>query len=167
MSRERDIENAFRGWVSDETGLMVIFDNQNGPRPQRPYITIGDVTGWVKDQQVDEMQEVDGDLFRIVGRRRKTFQVDCYGDIAGETNPLEVLGRLRDGLDDPLVVQRQCMDEYSVIQPNDIRDLSALRETSFEPRASMEFVLAAEFTRDTRTGYIKNVQVNGEEIGPL
>jgi len=166
MSRARNIEDAFRRWVVDETKLIVVFDNQNAPRPARPYVLISDVTGWVKAQNTDAIESVSGDKFRVRGRRLKTFQVDCFGDVEAKTNPLEILEALRDGLDDPLVVQRMHTDEYSVQDDSDVKDLSALRDTNFEPRASTDFVVAAEFYRETEPGYVERAEVNEEIIGP-
>lgn len=161
MNRQTEIENAFRDWVKENTGMAVIFDNQNGPRPERPYICIGDVTGWRKVQMTDSFEAVAGDVFRVRGRRTKVFQVDCYGEVDGQLNPQHVLEALRDTIDDPMVVEKQFRQGYAIQDQGDPRDLTEVRDTKFEPRAMIEFTVAAEFSRDTRPGSIEKVDIEG------
>lgn len=159
-ARQKQIEKDFRAWVKLHTGLEVIFDNQNGPRPKRPYITVGDVTGWRKAQMTDEQQQ-DGDIARLRGRRTKVFQIDCYGEVAGKTNPQHILEGLRDTIDDPIVVETQFNQGWAIENQGDPQDLTEIRDTKFEPRAMMEVTVAAAFSRDTRTGYVEKVDITG------
>lgn len=161
-NKQIEVENAFREWVKEHTDLMVIFDNQNGPRPKRPYISIGDVSGWRKAQMTDSFEQISGDLYRVRGRRTKVFQVDCYGDVDGKINPQHVLENLRDTIDDPLVVDKQFRLGYAIENQSDPRDLTEIRDTKFEPRALIEFTVAAEFSREVRTGYIEKVDIEGQ-----
>ena len=167
MNRAAQIEKDFRSWVMAQTGFAadrVIFDNQNGPRPERPYITIGDVTGWQKAQMVDSQEPVpggDADQLRIRGRRTKIFQVDCYSTVECGVNPQHVLESLRDSIDDPQVFELQHRQGWALQDQSDVTDLTELRDTKYEPRAMIEFTVAAEFIRDTRPGYIEKVDVVG------
>lgn len=147
-------------WAEKYSGLKAIWAFQDGPRPERPYVLLTKLTGQIKQGSVDTIVHESDDTFEIVGDRRQSIQIDIFGQ-----NALERLTILRDTLEDPNVVDLLFSGGVSIIEEGEPRDLSLLRETHFETRASLEMIVGLRTVRTTNLGAIESTIVEGDTDG--
>lgn len=165
------IEQALWTWVvgaSQLPGGQVIWSEQNGPRPNTPFIamSITDVKqtgiGWVDGQYGNSTFTA---LSR--GQRDCTLRLQCFGaSPIGDQSPRAILERIQtrgnlDSLHAPLMVAGIGVSRF---EPMIVLG-AELNQVIFEPRAiiNAHFFLAAEETETSN--YIETVEITDEIDG--
>jgi len=150
------IKKGFYDWAVAVTGKAVIWENQNAPKPDLPYITLF----MTSIQRVgDDYQATSANgsgVIEITGNRDFTLQVQALGEGA-----IVALESLSSSLQMPTVLEtlrNSCIVFVQNITP--IQDISGLWDSQFIPRGMIDFQFrTASETTDT-PGYFD--QVSGE-----
>ena len=132
-------------WASSQAGMgiPVIFLEENAPRPTTPYITlkIGAILqiGW--DYIFDPTTNLGSN--NQVGDREFTLYIQAYGG-----DPITLLENLRTSLQKESVLDSLRASNLAVIGQFAIEDVSAIIESRFENRASLDirFRIAQVYT---------------------
>lgn len=141
-------------WASGQSGgNPVIFANENSPRPALPYMTLFlNSLVQIGDDYVPRPDGV-GDL-DLVGDREFTLQVQCFGG-----DPITLLENMRTSLQKETVLATLRANGIVFVQHNPITDITALLDTEFEPRASMDILFRIAQTDTDNHGLIETVEV--------
>lgn len=151
------IDKAFYTWVKNFTGESVIWWDQNGPRPERPYLTLrkSSLLPLGHDFYAD-VESVSG-FTKIGGVRQLTLQINHYG-----VNSIGVLEGLCTSL---------WIEEYSLLLREAgitflnrlaIQDLTDLLDTRFEDRSQMDMLfLIGSQTDNVAVGVVEDVNGTG------
>lgn len=133
--------------------LKVIYSDQNGKRPARPYITLSVQVG---QPGPSHHGQVDDEGVRVISSHRPvSIQLQCYG-----ADSLEILDRLQ------LVLQRESIQglseqlNISTLRPVRLQPVPALLGgVSYEPRAilDLESMYTASITDEV--GVIESVEI--------
>lgn len=171
------IENALRSWVRVASGFddsAVIWDNQNGSRPARPFITLhlegplalGAVDAVTHKYSATRPAGAEIEI-KAEGPRELTLSIQCYGlSPIGSDSPRAVLSRVQTKLGLPSVKDALGAAGVSVFDKGRIQDLSEILDTGFEARALLEVrCYAVESATETST-YIKTVELTDEGPEP-
>jgi hypothetical protein len=139
-----ELREKIYNWVSSNTTLLVIWEEQNAPRPDEAYIGIkinifskvGQANALAPDGAGDRIVKYDEDF---------TLSIKSYGE--GTDDDLQ---QLKDSLQKDSVQQQLIVDGIAVRFDNEVRDISTLidqtRETRFIYEVFMSF--AHDFTEN-------------------
>lgn len=128
-----DLQLALYNWISDVTGVTVIWSYANAPQPQLPYITLNilniDSTG--PDYETPPNDSAAAALF---GNRELTLEVNYYG--AGGINVLENLrsSTKQFDIEEDLYAAGLCFIDRGLST-----NLTFLQDSLYEERHMMEF----------------------------
>lgn len=144
-------------WATSIAGAVpVIFYNENSPRPALPYLTLFlNSLVQIGNDYVPRPDNV-GEL-EIVGDREFTLQIQSYGG-----DPITLLENIRSSLQKETVLATLRANGIVFVQQNPITDITALLDTEFENRASMDILFRIAQIDDDNHGLIETVEV--EEI---
>lgn len=165
MKTQVQIEDALYEWANAQVGVApfnanVVFMDQSAPRAGRPYVTIRLETSSALGL-FDEMRTVDNDgEATFVGQRVINIGLQCFG-----VGAIDIMNQLRASLS-LVSVRMNFFDSHdiSVINHGDVLNLAGLRDTEFEPRSSMDIVIAYADSDVDDVGLIETVVINGEEL---
>jgi len=148
--------NLYDWAVSVAPGIPVIFYNQNAPRPSLPYITLYLQSLLAIGEDYTTTPDVIGGV-DLIGDREFTLQVQSYGG-----DPMTLLENMRTSLQKQTVLDTLREDGIVFVNHFPINDITALLDTEFETRASMDILFRiAQFDEDI-SGLIETVEI--EEI---
>ena len=152
-----DIDPLIHAWTVLYTGLTVIWSNDNGPKPDLPYVALR--------RQV--LNPIGGDYLskpdsngeaKISGNRDLIIYFQAYG-----TNAMGVLENLWTVRLIPASQEQLATKGISLINKLALNNITGLNETKFEERAQMDLVfLFASLRIDVDVGIIENISINGE-----
>lgn len=164
-----DIEDAIFKWFIEGSGLpAVVWGNQDGPQPVQPYGTLL-IAGPRKvgglDQQVDvtDLDQPAGEEVSqtLTGIREVTVSCQAFAaPTVGSTPARSYLSNALMSLELPTIRQRLINAGLSVIEANDITDVSALMGTRWQSRAAMDVRFHLVDSAVEKTGYIAMVEVS-------
>lgn len=150
-----DVKTDIYDWVvaNVPVGMPVIFYFPNSPRPEIPYVSlyllnfsqIGD--DWVSPP--DNIGETD-----IIGDREFTMTINAYGG-----DPFTVLENLRSSLQNQAILDTLRANGIVFVQQLQINDISALLDTEFEARATMDILFRIAQDNSGDDGLIETVEI--------
>lgn len=152
----RDIQDAIQDIVSDVMDLdpeKVIWNDQSGSRPMKPFIVL-ELVGPLKGAEIqwrEQAGEALGDLQRFKVTAQIFTEVPDQGATITEAFQLAV--NLRAQLDAPSVRQAMRDAGIGIGEVQDVQNFSGLLETKFERRAMLEFSINVKTTFPITTGY--------------
>ena len=166
------LEKAIQDFVVTTSGLggaSVIWADQNGPRPDAPYIDMELVLerigrDWIDvDDAAAPSSGAEIDL-KVRGQRRLSIRLRCFGATSvGVTSPKAILNdvvskSLVPSVQDALVLAEIGMAEFSQIQ----NVTGVLNSTKLEPRAMLDITaFVASEVSETGT-YVSDVDVTDQ-----
>jgi len=142
--------------------VVVIFADQNSPRPNLPYAVVRIDT--IIDVGFDEVREIDSvtNIATIGGQRQATVTVDYFGP-----NPLVEITKAFNALEKQNVLDQLSASGIAILDKNDIQNLTDMLETIFEERASFDFFLGFADNVEDDLGIIESTEVTGEYSGGI
>lgn len=151
-------EAAIHALVSRFAGLPVVFANENGPRPPKPYIQLRVHTAQqfpLHRGAVDDAGEQP-----VTAHRDASVELQCFGP--GAYDALDTLAqRLR--MDDALA-EAEALD-LAVFDIGMVSQLPVLRDAStYEPRAILELGIRYAVTLVQSVGVIEHLTINGKLV---
>lgn len=159
-------KDALYEWASSASGVSVIWARQSAPPPATPYVTLALVGGPIAighDAQrrvhLPDGEELADLRVDWLGAREMTLSVNVYGGDA-----LAIASTLQSSLSLETVRDALAAAGMSVIRAGDIRDLTALLETTFESRAQMDVRLRFTTTTSELTTFIETVSFDVEPV---
>ena len=164
MPKLSEIENTWVAFVKasiadDFPNHNVILAEQDGPRPQKPYLTIK-ITGPFRVMTTDPKKyNVAADKFRFESWRRFNASFQSYG-----LEHTDVL--------DEIILQTQSPDFKKILKDCDIGvelrgsvvDITGLVSTSWEKRGSLDISFLASKIKLTNIGTIESAEIDGEMV---
>lgn len=139
-----ELKEKIYDWVSANTSLLIIWENQNGPRPDENYISlkinvyskIGQTNYLDPDNNGDRIVKYDEDF---------TLSIKSYG--ADTEDYLQVL---KDSLQKESVIQGLIAEGIAIRNENEITDISILIDRTREERFLYEIFMgfAHDFTEN-------------------
>jgi hypothetical protein len=140
----KNLRDTMIAYIQQETKLKAIWDDESGPRPSLPYVSIKIISGPVKEGFDDIRQDADRN-FTVEGHRLFTLSINIWGRDAHEKMSI-----LRDGFERPSACDFFNARRIALVTYSNIINLTGLRETSFEERAQMDVrIRAVSVTKDT------------------
>lgn len=167
---ESVIEEALRAWVRKASGLddnKIVFAEQDVIRLPIPFITLrlGDL---VPLGSADEMKQSfdatrpPGEEVEVTvqGSRSFSLSVQCFGN--SDKSARAILSKVQTALSLPSVREGFEAAGISSYEMSPVQNITALLETSFEPRAVMDIGFYCSEEVSERTTYIGSVEVEDE-----
>lgn len=148
-------------WVTTFTGITTIWMNDNGPKPNLPFIALRRSTLVSVGQGYLSEPDNNG-LSKISGDRNMTVNIQAYGSNA--IGRLDELYNIRlDNNSQELLY----LGGLALIDLLAITDLTGLNDTEFEERAQMDllFRLVSQRT-NVPVGLIETIEIEGNLKNP-
>lgn len=147
-------------WIELATGYpigKVIWDNQNMPRPTKPYISAKMFAFRAVNREYIDKPNISG-VSNIITHKEFTLSIQCYSD--GSIDPIEKLLNLQDSLNknkyDLLLGNEQIAFVTMLMGPT---DTTIKLDTMFESRASMDLLFRIPWSMtDSEQGLIEAVE---------
>lgn len=171
------VEIAIHAWFSSATGLPVIWEDQEAPRPPLPYGTLKVIAGPTKLFGADEHRitydgnQPDGEEIgiEVAGLRQMTVTAQVFLKrlgANGSSGAKDYTTRAQSALGMPSYLAGLQAAGLSVIEEMAPRDLSGVDSGTWLARSAMDvrFGLAASVTE--RTGYVETVGLEPTYRGP-
>ena len=172
------IEDAIYDWFSEQSGVPVVWGNQDSPQPQ-PY-PFGALTIIAGPNQVsvagnDELRtstdlgQPDGEEVRLEfgGQRDMTVSCQIFTKPPESHNPAvharAILSRVQSSLAAPSVLSTLLASGLAVIRQGDVDDLSELIEDTWIGRANLDVQFGLASGSFERTGYIECAELNAPD----
>ena len=136
--------------------------NGDGPRPDCPYITVKIISGPEKITSFDPLvfngKSGGGRNFNLVGQRTYTISIKAIDGC-----PTDILNEIATRMDDPDIYGKlKCDADISVYQISRVIDITALINTGYERRSSIDFLFYSSNNIETGVGLIEKANVKGE-----
>ncbi len=148
----RTMERAIANWLRSVTSLTIIAERQKEKAP-RPYDTDEGFASYLigPPQKLgrDDLTLKAGDVFTWRGTRVFHLTVTVYGN-----SPFEIAGDLHNSLEQETYLLPLKAAGIYVQKAFDIEDTSALLETGYETRATLDLTFATRVSYDETTYYI-------------
>jgi len=162
MSSRTEIENAWFSFVSaailaNFPDYKVIIAEDNGPRPDKPYLTMK-ITGPNRVTTTDpKVYDEDEEKFKFVAHRRYNISFQSYG-----LDHTDVLDEIILGTMDPEFrsLLREC--DIGVEIRGNITDITGLVSTAWEKRGSLDISFLTSKIKLTNIGPIESAEIDGE-----
>lgn len=148
--------DAIYDWVSRILIIPVIWNNQDGNQPKRPYATIH-ISGLTKENHDFIQSPEDGEEAKVLGEREFTLEIEYFGH-----NPIGVLADLQIAIEHP--AGRQELTDAGIVYVDDldITETTELQESHWDERATYEILLRTAVQVDSPTGQIDTVNAEGD-----
>jgi hypothetical protein len=134
-------------------GVPVIFYNENSPRPSLPYVTLYLQSLVQIGSDYTAPPDNTGDA-EMVGDREFTLQFQSYGG-----DPITLLENVRTSLQKQTVLDTLRANGIVFVNHFPINDITALLDTEFEARASMDILFRIAQTDEDVSGNIETVEI--------
>jgi hypothetical protein len=139
-------------WVADNTSLIIIWENENAPRPDANYISLK-ITPFVKIGQSNYLSP-DNNGDRIIKYDEDfTVGIKSYGP--GTDDNLQVL---KDSLQKETVFQNLYNDNIAVRNENEIADITVLIDETREERFLYEVFMGMAHDIIENVGVIEDFE---------
>ena len=130
------IKAALQDWLSDTTSLALIWQFQNTPEPNTPFISINPVISVQRIGLFDEAEHLSTGLVNTHAHRRVMASLNACG-----VGALDALCQAQDKLDLPSLYDGWFYDRGLSAQTSDIRNLTGMKNGRYEQRAQMDIYL--------------------------
>lgn len=132
------VQKALYDWAVRITNGTVIFDYEDGTKPEKPFVTMN-LIGPMKPSFTDSVRGKDtGDLdFEQSGQRAFTVSLNVYDD----KDAITWATKLQASLDNPVEIGILSEADIGVGDVGDINDLTEILETKHERRAQFDFTI--------------------------
>lgn len=166
-------ENALHAWLVSATGLdaaKVVWANQDGPEPTGAFVTLK-VLAFTPAPGLDALVQTydaggaaGADLILAVDARRQlSVSVQAFSPaVTGPTSARALLAKAQAALALPGVRSGFSAARLASFNASGITDVSAVRETKWQSRASMEVRFHAVDSVSERTTWIATAEVSQE-----
>jgi len=164
------LQAAMVAWVRNASGLVTIWADQNGPRPDAPYMLLTELThtgigiDWYDVKDTVSPAPGEEVTFTLRGVREMVLNIQCFGGAAqGDLSPRAYLETVRAKSRLPSIRTPLRTANIGVLTFGSILSVSApLDVTVYEPRASLDVTLSlAQELTETGTS------IDSVEIGNL
>lgn len=138
--------------IKELLAVEVIWENQNGPKPKKPFATI--LLSPVGTRGMDEKRKTDGKV-EVIGQREAVLEVNYFG-----SNAVDTLVELDQKMRSDTVADR-CFNEGVVFfDSGDVLDITELLDSNkFEERAMIEFRIRFAKSYIDQPGYFETVEI--------
>lgn len=110
----------------------VIWQNQNSPRPAKPYISL--FLSGIQRVGEDSISSSDSTgKIRMIGNREFTLKVNCFGD-----GSIGILSNMVDAFTRNTVLQMIRTYDLVYIDSDPVEDMAELVDSRYEPRAVVD-----------------------------
>lgn len=152
-----DIDPLIYAWTVLYTGLTAIWSNDNGPKPDLPYIALRrQVVNPIGSEYLSKPNS--SGMAKISGNRDLIIYFQAYGN-----NAMGVLENLWTVRLIPASQEQLATKGISLVNKLAINNITGLNETKFEERAQMDLLFRFASQRvDVDVGYIDDISINGE-----
>ena len=151
---------AIRQLLSDNS-VTIIFAEQPGPRPEKPYISLKLLAGPSPLGSFDDFRrdETTQNRFVISGMRQYTLNIQVFGP-----DSLAIVDQVQTLMDSPNIFPLLRNDDVdlAVVERGGVDDISELLDTGYEARVSMDVVFNAAVNVVVDPGTIESVEWSGE-----
>lgn len=162
MPKINEIESAWLNFVQSAIGLnfpdhTAIFSQQDGPRPDKPYLTLK-LTGPFRVTTTDPRTfDSDSNTFKFAGYRRFNLSIQSYG-----LENLDVLDEIILGTQDPEYksILKDC--DIGIESRGNVTDITSLISTKWEKRGSLDISFITSKIKLTNIGLIESAEIDGE-----
>lgn len=161
---------ALRTWVRTVSKLpdtQIVWANQDLSRLTGQFITmlLGDLAVLGSADEVTHDYDADRDPgqeieISVQGRRSFPLSLQCFGN--GDLSGRALLSRLQTSLSFPSVLSLFEAADIACYDAGPIQDVTAVLETTFEPRAAMELYFHGSEVVSERNTFIETVEVEDE-----
>lgn len=171
---ETTLQSAIRQWVKDTSGFddeKVVWAEQDAVRLAPPFITLrlGDLVtlGAVDEVTTASDESAPGGqemTQTVIGRRELPVTLQCFGKT--EASAMKILSQVVTSLG--LDVHSDPLEEagISFYQVGPVQNVTALLETTYEPRALVELRGYVTEEVSAQTTYIQSARVTNEIADP-
>jgi hypothetical protein len=170
MSSWTDIESAIQNAIEAATGLddaHVIFAEQNGPQPSRPFITIRMGDGTSRGEYVTHEHDAVADELVLTAYSHRELVVSLQAFTSGTTGNTAraMLEALRLSL--LLPTAREALRAVGLVpfEASRVQNITALDEADYQGRALLEVRCEVLQTAEERVPYIRTVAVTDTGTG--
>jgi len=131
-------------------------ENEGGPRPQKPYVTLKLISG-PRHLTLDDEIRFSGNNAALVGQRAYTLSVQSFG-----ADHIDYLNDISTYLDDPNKFSKLKSDaDIAVTNRGAVLDISQQIGTAFERRASLDIIFNSSNNKPIDIEVIENVSISG------
>lgn len=167
--QETTIKAALRAWVVTASGLgeqAVIWAQQPAVRLPLPFITmrLGDLLPLGSADEVQyaaDLSHVGQEMTEtVVGRRELSLSIQCFGENTDSSR--QILSRVHASLGLTSVSDALHDAEVSVFDRGPVQNVTAPRETLFEPRSLLEVRCYVGESVSEKNTYIQTVEITNQ-----
>lgn len=145
-----ELKEIIYNWVSDNTSLIIIRENENAPRPDENYISLK-ISPFLKIGQSNYLSPDDNGDRVIKYDEDFTVSIKSYG--AGTEDNLQAL---KDSLQKETVYQKLYNDNIAVRNENEITDITVLIDQTREERFLYEVFMGMAHDIAENVGVIED-----------
>lgn len=143
--------------LSDYPDHTVIFAERDGPRPNKPYLTLK-INGPFRVTITDSRKfNEETETFEYQGHRRYSLSVQSYG-----IDHLDVLDDILIGTQNPEHNHLLKAWDIGIENRGNIIDISDRVSTAWEKRGSLDISFLSSKIKNTNIGIIETVEIGGE-----
>jgi len=171
------IRNAIHACVERASGVQVVWQTQNAPAPESPYMTLAFLTGPLPVSDTPECRE-ETDLTRPAGEEVQlkttvacSFVLSCQAFVKGVdgANPncdaMSLCTKAMLALALPSYTEVLHGANIAVVQTTGPRNLNALVGSEYESRAGFDVTFSSMMVLSEYAGYIEKVHAVSTELG--
>lgn len=171
------IRNAIHSCIERATGLLTVWQTQNAPQPESPFVTLAFLTGPLPVSDTPEVRD-DTDLTRPAGEEIRlrvavqcSFVLSCQVFVKGidGANPncdaMSYCTKALLALSLPSYIDILNAVNVSVAQTTGPRNLNALVGSEYESRAGFDVTFNGMLVLSEYVGYIEKVHAVSTELG--
>lgn len=169
-----DRETILQSWFSycdsnTPANVTVVFAEEvsgsQGPRPQKPFITLKLVSGPTPKGSTDNLRfkndpgppEENNVTYELSGLRQHSISIQSFGEGSQDN-----LAKLQTLFDSPIVVQFfKDNGDIAIVNKGTVIDISALIDVGFERRHSLDVIFNTSSNVDVIVGSIEKAEVGG------
>lgn len=151
------IDTLLHTWTVTYTGITVIWSNDNGPKPDLPYIALRRSSLVPIGEEYLSKPDSNGKA-KISGNRDLVVFYQCFG-----SNAMGILENLWTTRQIPTSQEFLQTEGVSLIDRLAMNNITGLNDTEYEERAAMDLLFRFASQRvDVALGLIEDVVINGE-----
>jgi len=174
----KTIDDGIYDWIVGLLDLAVIWENQNVPQPDYPYVSLLrtafiELGGVPEKRWSYDVGQPAGQGLELEATSMVEFTLSAQAHVdadAGANDPscnaVALLGKLRASLG-LLTVQRNFQDTLglAIVQPMPVQDISLVVNDEWISRAVFDVRLRTRSVMTERTGYIDKVELKSPQLG--
>lgn len=155
------VDTTIYDWASTFAGIEVVWMNDNGPKPDLPYLALRRSSLAAIGHGFESIPD-GGGLAKISGDRDMTVNIQAYG-----SNAYGRLDELYNVRLDPNSQELLALGDLALVNLLAITNLTGLNDTEFEERAQMDLLFRFASQRTgVDVGLIEIVEIEGNLKDP-